>query len=317
MLGFVTIDPQLFDKDYRLRPDLWQGAALELCRSIGLPCDRFEASSAGSNLIARVGSEVMLKIFPPFHRHQYESESRVMQHLDGRLQLPIPRFLGAGEAGNGWTYLVMSRLSGTTLDHSWPAMSLAEKKLVLRDIGTIMAKVHTVPVLGLESLPPEWNSFIQAQIQGCRQRHQRFGMPAWFVDQVDAFVQESLSLLPQVFSPVILTGEYTPFNLLVENEGPIQKIAGMIDFGDAMIGMAAYDLLGPALFLGEGNPELLRSLFEGYGIQQTSIELQRRLMLLQILHRYSDFDAQLCIPNWQSRVASIAELQQLIFPMDF
>ena len=91
----------------------------------------------------------------------------------------------------------------------------------------------------------------------------------------------------------------------------------MVDFGDAMIGFREYDFLGPCLFFGNGESTLLDSLFEGYGYStqpQFDRALRERLMLLTLLHRYSDLRNQICIEGWEGRVKSLAELERLIFP---
>jgi hygromycin-B 7''-O-kinase len=142
-------------------------------------------------------------------------------------------------------------------------------------------------------------------------------MPAWFLDQVDAFVQNNRHRLPAAFKPVILTGEYTPFNLLVPHAPRVSRISGMIDFGDAMIGYHEYDLLGPLLFSCEGRADYVEALLNGYGFPQATQnrELRRRLFLLQILHRYSDFEGQMRVPAWSERARSLEDLEELIWPM--
>ncbi len=316
----ASIDPQEFDSIYRLQPERWREPFLALWREEGpdpaLEAD-FQPFSDGSNLIAALGPQWIMKVFPPDLKHQWVSEWRVMQHLDGQLALPIPRFYKAGER-SGWTYLIMSRLSGVTLEKLWPRMSHAEKASVLMDIGRIMARVHSIPVGTLQDLPPLWSEFFPAQVKGCRARHERLGMPRWFLDRVDAFVEENLPRLPASFSSVILTGEYTPFNLLVTDSARVDRISGMIDFGDAMIGYREYDLLGPLLFSCEGHAGLVAALLNGYGYSadQQNRDLRRRLLLLQILHRYSNFKAQLRIPGGLDRVKSMEELEELIWPME-
>lgn len=316
----ASIDPGVFDRSYRLQPELWREPFLALWRDEGPDpalAAAFEPFSDGTNLIAALGPQWIMKVFPPELRHQWVSEWRVMQHLDGQLALPIPRFFKAGERA-GWTYIIMSRLQGVTLEKVWPRLPDADKALVLTDIGRIMARVHTVPVGDLHDLPPLWSEFFPAQIRGCRARHERLGMPRWFLDQVDAFVQNNLSLLPDSFSSVILTGEYTPFNLLVSDSARVDRISGMIDFGDAMIGYREYDLLGPLLFSCEGRADLVAALLHGYGYtkDQQNRDLRRRLFLLQILHRYSDFKAQLKVPGWLDRVRSLEELEHVVWPLD-
>lgn len=314
-----NMDPEDFDRRYRLEPASWRQPFLELWRAHGPdPAldSAFHPYRDGTNLIAALGPAWIMKVFPPFLRHQWESEWRVMQHLDGQLDLPIPRFYKAGEDA-GWPFIIMSRLPGVTLEKVWPGLSAADKTAVLTDIGRIMARVHAVPPGRIHDLPPAWSEFFPAQLQKCRARHERLGMPRWFVDGVDEFVQENIALLPQEFEPVILTGEYTPFNLLVADQKSVTAISGMIDFGDAMIGYREYDLLGPWLFSCEGRADFVKALLDGYGYASTAQNqtLRRRLFLLQILHRYSDFKAQVRIPSWESLVGSFDELEEILWPM--
>lgn len=314
-----VIEPTFFDRSYRLQPDLWRDPFLALWRAKGPDpalAHEFHAFTDGTNLIGALGQAWIMKVFPPFLQHQWDSERRVMQHLDGQLSLPIPRFYGAGE-WDGWTYIIMSRLPGVTLETVWPRLSDEDKAAILTDIGRIMARVHAVPIGTLNELPPLWSEFLPGQVLACRARHERLGMPDWFTANVEAFVQAALPLLPQNESAVILTGEYTPFNLLVNDQSRIQRIAGMIDFGDAMVGYHEYDLVGPLLFSCEGKPALVKALLTGYGYAPAhhNKTLRRRLMLLQILHRYSNFQDQLRIPGWQQRVQSLEDLEQLIWPI--
>lgn len=311
------IDPIEFDEQYRLRPDLWREAIQEICGCHNIPFIDFHAFEDGSNLVASVAEHFIIKVFPIFHRHQWESECLVLQQLwKNSLSIPIPKMIAMGERTDGWTYVVLSKLTGITLERIWPTCSEGEKVKLMKSIGMMMAKVHSVPTTGLENLTPEWKEFLKDQIAKCRMRHERLKMPDWFVRSLDDYVSRNTALLPEE-SSVILTGEYTPFNLMVDGTPGDWHISGMIDFGDAMLGFREYDLLGPCLFLGEGNPRLLKALLKGYG-HATIVDpggLADRLMLLSILHRYSNLKVQLKMENWWDRVGSIAELKELAFPI--
>ena len=71
------------------------------------------------------------------------------------------------------------------------------------------------------------------------------------------------------------------------------------------------------MFLAAGDRSLVKSLLEGYGYTQEQMGpgLRCRLFLLQVLHRYSNLKAQLRIPDWQAKVGSLAELEELIWPL--
>lgn len=312
-----SIDPVYFDETYRLQPELWLEAIAETCACHGLPAKGLRAFTDGSNLIAAVEERWVVKIFPPHHRHQWESEYRVLQALNGRLSFPIPALIAFGEREEGWTYVILDLLPGVSLEQVWEQLPTSERYSLLERIGNMMAEVHAIPVpAALASLEPHWPDFLNAQIEGCMMRHRHNGMPDWFMAGLENYVNQSLALLPSGENAVILTGEYTPFNLLADKVDGAWAISGMIDFGDAMIGSREYDWLGPGLFLCAGKPDLLKALFSGYGLASRQLDesLRRRLMLLTILHRYSNLNFQLRIPDWQNRVNSLEALEQLVWP---
>ena len=306
-----------FYQYFRQKPENWLGAALDICLDHGLPVDIIEPVTDGSNLVASVDDRYIVKIFPPFHRHQWESEHRTLQHLAGKTSIPIPDLIAHGER-YGWTYVIMSKLSGIMLEKIWEGCTMQEKTDMLHQTGRIMSEIHSLPVGDLTNLEPRWQDFIRRQCDTFPARHRRFGMPEWLLRDLDTYVNGALPALPPDPEKVILTGEYTPFNLLADKtETGSWVISGMIDFGDAMTGFREYDLLGPCTFLCAGNPVLLRALLHGYGYADTQNDpaLGRRLMLLLILHRYSNLNMQIRIAGWQEQAASLEELEQLVFPV--
>lgn len=311
------IKPKYFDEQYRLKHDLWIGAIEEVCVVNRIRFSDFHPYPDGSNLVASVDNEYVIKIFPPFHRDQWESEYRVLSALqESALDICVPGLRASGKRQDHWTYVVVEKLPGQTLESVWPKLSKSEKAEILSQIGTIMKKVHTVPIGQLSSLEPEWTSFIGRQTDSCADRLRRSNLPDWMLDELQEYVDSFRDFLPGSINPVILTGEYTPFNLLVEKHGGRWEITGMIDFGDAMVGFSEYDLLGPSLFLAEGKKDLVLSLVNSYANydKQQLLSLRRRLMVMAILHRYSNLSFQLRIPQWQTKVKSIEELEQLIWP---
>lgn len=309
------LSPSEFDTQYRRHPPSWVPAIAELCERHGLSPVDIVPFADGSNLIASVADQVVVKVFPPFHRHQWESEWRTLQKLaEHPLIVSVPRLIAYGTRDDSWTFVILSKLSGVTLERVWPQLSRPEKIEMMNQIGHLMAQVHSVPVGTLEDLDPPWALFLHEQAERCKVRHSRLGMPNWFLNEVNDYVAARFAGIPDE-SPVILTGEYTPFNLLVQQIGTQWRLTGMIDFGDVMIGFREYDFLGPCLFLGEGDPLLVDGLFQGYGYAnpRSDAALRGRLMLLAILHRYSNLEAQIRIDVWASRVHSISELERLVF----
>jgi hygromycin-B 7''-O-kinase len=291
-------------------------AALDIARSHGLPHADPHVFSTGTNLVVGLDDRLILKIFPPLLRSQFVSERMALAQLRGHLGVPIPEIVLEGER-DGWPYLVITRLSGILGTQAWPVLPEDQKERVLAEIGKTIAEVQRVPVGELPGIEPRWDRFIAKQIEGCRARQARQGLPPKFLDGLDDLLREATALIPLDAPPVILTGEYIPENFLLSCEGGNWRLSGLIDFGDVMTGWGEYDLLGPSAFMTAGMPRRVRSLFSGFGYSKADIDftMKRRLMALMLLHRASDPVSHICIEDWQQKAADLFELQELLWPV--
>lgn len=216
-----------------------------------------------------------------------------------------------------WPYLVITCLSGVVGSEAWPGLPEDQKERVLAQIGETIAQVQRVPVGDLGRIEPGWEQFMARQIEGCRARHQRLGLPPKFLDGLDDLLRDAEALIALDAPPVILTGEYIPENFLLGCDNGVWRLSGLIDFGDVMTGRGEYDLLGPSAFMTAGMPRRVRSLFAGYGYSSAEFDfvLKRRLMALFLLHRFSDPVRHICIEGWQRKAGNLLELQELLWPV--
>lgn len=261
-------------------------------------------AGSGTVLVALLGRERVLKLYPPFLRDHFAFERAMLGHLQGKLSRPTPHLVDSGEHA-GWPYLVMSLLPGTPLDRVWPALPQRERCEVLRSVGSLAAEVHALPPGPLPALAPRWNDFLHGQRERCHARQQRTGLPGHLLAQLASFLDGPVPEGPDV----ILTGEYTPFNLMHEEHG----LSAMFDFGDGLIGPREYDWLGPMCFLAAGDAERLDALFDGYQGRPFDRSQRENLLRLLLLHRYSHLPAQIAVPGWQA-APDFATLAALIWP---
>jgi hygromycin-B 7''-O-kinase len=304
-------------RPFRADPAQWLPIALDIARSHGLACAAPHVFATGTNVVVALDEKLILKIFPPFLRSQFASERSTLAQLRGQLRIAIPETVVEGER-DGWPYLVITRLSGVLGGDAWPSMPEGDKERVLAEIGETIAEVQRVPVGALARIEPGWDAFVRGQIEGCRARHERLGLPQKFLDGLDELLRDTAPMLIALDGPpVILTGEYIPENFLLSRGGSGWRLAGLIDFGDVMTGRGEYDLLGPSAFMTGGMPRRVRSLFEGFGYSAADItpDLKRRLMALMLLHRASDPVRSICIAGWQQKAADLHELQDLLWPI--
>jgi hygromycin-B 7''-O-kinase len=257
----------------------------------------------GTVLVGLVGEELVVKLYPPFLRDHFEFEREALGQLQGRVGVPTPALIATGER-DGWPYIVMTQLAGEPLTEAWPGLPEAQKCSVLTAIGKLAAEVHALSPAAMVPLAPDWDQFLQGQRARCRQRQQRTGLPAHLLAGLEAFIAGEVPS----GSKVILTGEYTPMNLL-HGAG---RIVGMFDFGDGLVGPREYDWLGPLCFLAAGHSRRCDALLEGYGAPPGRAWREPLLRLL-LLHRYSNLPAQIACEGWD-RAESLEALAELIWP---
>ena len=299
---------------WRADTSRWLSVALDIAHSHSLKTAAPHVFATGTNLVVALCDDLILKIFPPMLRGQFVSERASLTQLRGRLSLPIPEIVFEGER-DGWPYLVITRLHGTVGSEAWLALPEHQKERVLAQIGATIAEVQRAPLGELSRIEPGWQQFIARQIEGCRARHQRLGLPQKFLGDFDDMLRDAAALIP-LDRPVILTGEYIPENFLLSRDGNGWRLSGLFDFGDVMTGFGEYDLLGPSAFMAAGMPRRVRSLFEGFGYARADIDaaMKRRLLALMLLHRVSDPIRHIRIEGWQERAGNLFELQELLWP---
>jgi hygromycin-B 7''-O-kinase len=294
-------------------PAAWRGVIESLARELGASeTAPVQQETAGTVLVARIGDGRVLKLYPPFLRDHFEFERAMLQRLHtlgpGRLRVPTPELLAHGER-DGWPYLVMTQMAGEPLTATWPVMGEAERCALLRELGALAAEVHALPVGEVAALAPRWPDFIARQRERCVSRQQRTGLPAHLLAQVPAFVSGPLPEGPAV----LLTGEYTPFNLFTTAGSTGHRLSAMFDFGDGLVGPREYDWLGPQCFLVAGDAARSAAFMHGYGAQVDQ-DLRLRLMRLLLLHRYSHLKAQVAIEGWQD-LRSFEDLAARMWPL--
>jgi hygromycin-B 7''-O-kinase len=290
------------------QPERWRGVIESIAaRYSPAPVTQPEDGTA---LVGLVGAELVVKLYPPFLRDHCAFEAAVLPRLHGRLGVPTPALVDRFEH-QGWPGHVITLLPGTPLDRVWPRLDEVNRCALLEAIGRLAAQVHALPVDNIATVAPTWPDFLQRQRAGCLRRQARTGLPPHLLAQLEDFIAGPVPQGPDL----ILTGEYTPFNLLVAPGAAGQMVlSGMFDFGDGLVGPAAYDWLGPLCFLAAGQRARREAFFCGYGVPTPDWSVQRLALLrLLLLHRYSALKAQIACPGWQE-AADFDVLAELIWP---
>ena len=117
-------------RPFRADPAQWLPIARDIAHSHGLACTAPHVFATGTNLVMALDENLILKIFPPFLRGQFNSERSTLAQLRGQLRIPIPEVVVEGERDR-WPYLVITRLAGVLGAEAWASLPEPDKSVCL------------------------------------------------------------------------------------------------------------------------------------------------------------------------------------------
>jgi hygromycin-B 7''-O-kinase len=269
--------------------DAWQQAAAIICVRHGLSYASLRRSPEGENIIFLVDERLVIKIFAPF-RQSYLREKAALEFAHGKLGIETPAILCSGEL-EGWSYLVLTRLSGIPAREAWLEIGLRERLGIVSRLGVLLKSLHDhAAPLSQPALNRDWHGFIERQAKTSVERQRACGANPEWLKRLPGYIAARLELLPAAYEPALLHGDVHPGNLLLAQENGRWKITGLFDFGDSFCGFHEYDFVAPGVLMVQGSRELQRALLLAYGYTESQLDpdLRARLMLLTVLYECSD-----------------------------
>lgn len=242
---------------------------------------------SGSQPVYALGTQQVLKLYPPDDAEHASVEAAVLAHLDGRLPIATPQLLAHGTL-DGWSYLLMSQLPGQRLVEVWPQLHTGECDAIVDTLGAAVASLHALDVSPLQSLPgPQWAAFVAEQRISAVERQRSRGLAPFWLEQIEPFLERWAA--PPSSQRVLLHTEIMREHLLVEPSGDGWRLSGLFDFEPAMLGEADYEFASIGLFVTCGDASLLRRLLLASGRPAAALDtaLPMRFMAQALLHRYS------------------------------
>lgn len=281
----------------KTQPNVWSGVMKAICQQHKLSEQNLARFGDGTDLAFgtcvafAVGSDTVIKLFPPFHSVLFEAELSTATHLFGKLSIATPQIHAHGTF-NGWPYLIMSRLQGTYLSDIWRDLEHPDQLRLVLELATMLAQLHALPTYTLSHLDSDWKTFVEHRVNSCVQRHREQEVPAYWLQQIPDFLAHAAPLYPPNFTTSIISGDIHQYHLLANNEHGRWQLTGLFDFDDALLGFAEYDLAATGLFMMADSPGLLRPFLLEYGYAETDFteHLSHRFLAYTLLHRYRPFN---------------------------
>jgi hygromycin-B 7''-O-kinase len=289
-------------------------AAREICRRERLVAEPVRRVN-GSNIVFRVGDDRWLKLVPPFWRDELVAETTALERVEGRLPVPTPRVTARGEV-DGWGYLVVTHIEGVAYDVAEAELDGDDRERIAAGVGESLAALHEVSSEGFVPGREAWESFVRERIGSLAERARATGADEHWVREIVRWVDRHRDAITSAPADAILNTDLYFDHLLLSRSSGRWEIAGIIDFGDAMLGARDFDLVSPTLFLFRGDRAALTAMHRAYGIPPAEIDSDRagRIVAWSFLHGFFRF------ANWferelaAGRVMSMEELVETVSP---
>jgi hygromycin-B 7''-O-kinase len=274
-------EPDGFDRMLAV-PELWSAAIEAIRQRHGLD-EHFEKTSEGSAVVY-LSQRWCIKLHPPIGDFipGYRRESKALHYLAGRLPIPTPVIAAEGEL-EGWPYFVATRLGGVPVDRVWAQLDPSSRVRIAEQIGAAARALHDLPVRPFDDLAEPWPIFRAAQRERCLAREREKGLAPALLQALESYLE--LDALPDPeFGPALLHTELGPNHVLVTGD----RVTGLIDFGEAMVGDPEYDLSAVGLFVTRGDRAAFGAFCRAYGYDAALADPDRPARLLRhaLLHRY-------------------------------
>ncbi|MEE6449974.1 aminoglycoside 3'-phosphotransferase/choline kinase family protein [Gottfriedia acidiceleris] len=291
----------------------WEGKIRKICELEKIDYEKLTRFSYGGNIVFSIDGEIVIKLYPSYVNDEFIKEKQVLEFLNRRtLSVDVPKLISTGQF-EGWSYLVMSELNGTLLIDIFDELSLDEKKQIAFDLGKIIREIHDATISTKRDDYGQWKQFITNQLEQVENHHKNNGMNLELYTQLTSYVEDKT--LQGNEKIVLLTGEYTPFNLIMNKVEGMWKFTGLIDFADCFEGNSKYDLLGPIAFMFYPIEGLNKIFLESYGYTSNELNesLQKELMTYLLLHRFSNISFYQEKSEVAKKATTLKELETIFF----
>jgi hygromycin-B 7''-O-kinase len=276
------------------------------CRPVR--AQRFER---GENPVFDLDGRWVLKLVPPIWATIARRESACLAHLAGT-GVPVPAWRGSGELDD-WHYVVMERIPGRSLEDQWPDLTENERLAAAQALGAALASLHRLPVGTFRPDGVQWAERVRSWIAAWPRRRDVAKLAPDLQSSGVAYL-EACGLDALSAPPVLLHGDLAPENAFAAGQGDRWHVRAMVDFGNAMVGPAWFDLTAPSVIMGRGSRPLVQALLTGYGHPSLSAADRRELMAHTMIHPMGDLSECLALHPDLPKARSWDEVAAVFWP---
>ncbi|MGC9393426.1 MAG: phosphotransferase family protein [Anaerolineae bacterium] len=298
----------------------WTAVVREICHRHQLPVQYVEAGYPGTNAVFVVDDAYVVKIYAPFCPEDFDLERELYALLGANPRLPVPQLIAQGvlEDQIPWPYIIIDFKPGVPIREVRDRIPPRNLLRIAAELGEIVRELHRVPVASLRSLAhtqASWQQFVrQRQVEVADAALWDGILPEPVVAQIPEFLVSALAGT-EAGPLALLNGDLTEDHVLLKQRDGKWHISGLIDFGDALVGLRDYEWI--ALWFGalDRDYEELAAFLAAYDPHlKLDDAFFTRAMAFTFLHEFGpDILALTLKAMGQPQIESIQELQALLW----
>jgi hygromycin-B 7''-O-kinase len=308
---------------------LWKPYVRAVCQYLGLtPCKQVRAGLAGTYPTFIVDERWVVKFFGRLFNG---SEAFVAEHEALRLVIParlaaIPSILASGTLFEKsdhwpWPYLVMSYIPGDSLSQVYAAVSFEDKLSLAAWIGKVVRKLHDLEFGDSDFFRSSWGhylSFLTRQRIALASDEEKLSLlPPHLRQGAVDYILPPADLVDMDTNPHLIHADLTADHILGWVKDGRWQTAGIIDFGDAMVGNLLYELQALHLDLFRCDKRLLRAFLDAYGMDaEQQRTLPRKAMSMTLLHQFNVLLGAELFAKGYAQAHSLEEIADLLWNVE-
>jgi hygromycin-B 7''-O-kinase len=257
--------------------DYWQPVLQQISNRAHLG-DSWQRARLGRNIVF-LNQKFALKLNPPCWQGEIARETTAAALVAGKLPVDTPQCVAQG-CVDSWEYLVQSRLSGRNLHEIWTGLTVQQRANLAVQHGEILAALHGFSSndLSSSSLVFDWTDMYARQREVCQVEMAASALHPALVEDAERYLDLTAPLLSPAGDTVLLHGDLTHLNLLVDEQPSGWQITGLIDWGDAKTGPRGHEFISPGVHMYLGERVVLDAFYQK-ALRRNPQELMARAML--------------------------------------
>ena len=300
--------------------DLWRPIIDAICDREDIRYRRIEIPRSNTNAVFILDRQLVVKIYSPFWS-EFEMEETLLRVLDDSGTVPVPEIVAAGRYQDrvSWNYLIVKYCSGLTLDAVRPDIARGGLLSIAAQVGRMTRALHEIPLIPLDGINTgeSWDELVDRRRRETPSELIRSGIITSGVADALNVILEEVAVSSMRNSRVVVHGDLESDHILLERVEGTWKIASIIDFGDAKIGVRDYEWMPLWLGMFDRDIEAIRVFLESYDRSLLADEeFPSRVMAWTLLHDFgSDAIAELIQKtSTPTPIETLGEFRKILWP---